>query len=204
MENSIDNLEKLTDEIYQEGIEKAEKQSQQILEEAEAEKAAILKKAEAEAERIVEEAQREVSRLQKSVENELELKAKQFISDLKAKIEDLLSEKIIESQTQEALNDVEFLQSAISQFLNNWEDKSDLELILPQGMEARLKGAFTQKIKEVAPNMTVTFNNQLNGGFRIARKADNYQISFSDTDFIEIFRSYLSEQTNTVLFKTSK
>lgn len=203
MSSSINNLEKLTDQIYQEGIEKAEKQSKKVLQEAEAEKAVILQNAKAEADSILEEALREAIRLQKSVESELELKAKQFISDLKVKIEGLLSKKIIENTTKEALADVSFMQSAISDVLKNWKDTNDLELILPKGLEDKLNGAFTRRIKEVTPNMTITFENTLNGGFRIARKAENYQISFSDDDFIEIFRSYLSEQTNRVLFKSS-
>ena len=201
MSNSINNLEKLTDQIYQEGIEKAEKQSKKMLQEAETEKAVILQNAKVEADGILEEAQREVLRLKKSVESELELKAKQFISDLKAKIEGLLSKKIIETTTKEALADVSFMQSAITDVLKNWKDTNDLELILPKGLEDKLNGAFTRRIKEVTPNMTVSFEGSLNGGFRIARKADNYQISFSDDDFIEIFRTYLSEQTNKVLFK---
>ncbi|TPV35390.1 V-type ATP synthase subunit E [Paucihalobacter ruber] len=204
MSNSINNLEKLTDQIYQEGIEKAEKQSQKMLQEAEAEKAVILNNAKAEAESILEEAQREAKRLQHSVESELNLKAKQFISDLKAKIEGLLSQKIIETTTKEALADVDFMQSAITDVLKHWKETNDLELILPKGLEDKLNGAFVRRIKELTPNMTITFESTLNGGFRIAKKADNYQISFSDDDFIEIFKSYLSEQTNKVLFKTSQ
>lgn len=204
MSSSINNLEKLTDQIYQEGIEKAEKQSKKMIQEAEAEKAVILNNAKAEAESILEEARREAKRLQHSVESELNLKAKQFISDLKSRIEGLLSKKIIETTTKEALADVSFMQSAISDVLKSWKDTNDLELILPKGLEAKLNGAFARRIKEVTPNMTITFESTLNGGFRIAKKADNYQISFSDDDFIEIFRTYLSEQTNKVLFKVSE
>lgn len=204
MSNSINNLEKLTDQIYQEGIEKAEKQSKKLLEEAEIEKAVILKNAKAEAEGIIEEAQRESQRLKLSVESELELKSKQFMSDLKAKIKDLLSQKIVDKGTKEALFDVDFLQSAIMEILKHWKGTNHLELILPQALEDKIKTAFTSRIKEVAPNLSITFESHLNAGFRIARKDDNYQISFSDDDFIDIFRSYLSEQTNEVLFKASQ
>jgi V/A-type H+-transporting ATPase subunit E len=202
--SSINNLEKLTDQIYQEGIEKAEKQSQKMLQEAEAQKTAILKKAKAEADGILEEAQREAIRLQKSIESEIDLKAKQLISDLKNKIEGLLSQKIIETNTREALVDVDFMQSVIADILKHWKDTNELELILPKTLEDKLNGAFARRIKEVTPNLTITFETTLNGGFRIAKKSDHYQISFSDADFIEIFKSYLSEQTNKLLFKTSQ
>lgn len=204
MSSSINNLEKLTDQIYKEGIEKAQQDSKKIRQEAAAEKDTILKNAKAEAAGIIEEAQREANRLQKSVESELELKAKQFMSDLKVKIQGSLSQKIIEPNTKAALADVNFMQSIIADVLKHWKDTNDLELILPKDLEAKLNGAFTQSIKKQAPNLTITFKSSLNGGFRIAKKADNYQISFSDDDFIEIFKSYLSEQTNEVLFKASE
>ena len=202
MNDSINNLEKLTDQIYQEGIEKAEKRSKQMIEEAEAESAHILQKARAEADRILEEAQREAVRLQKSVESELELKSKQYISDLRVKIEGLLSQKIIETNTHEALMDVQFMQSAISEILKNWKDTGNQELILPKALEEKLNGAFVNSIKKLTPNLSITFESSINAGFRIARKEDHYQISFGYEDFIEIFRTYLSEQTNKVLFNS--
>jgi V/A-type H+-transporting ATPase subunit E len=204
MSSSINNLDKLTDQIYKEGIEKAEKESKKILEDAEKEKALLISKAKAEAESVLEDAQRESKRIKLSVESELELKSKQFVSDLKEKIKDLLSQKILETSTAEAMADVSFLQSAIADVLKHWKNTNDLELILPKEVEGKIKGAFNRSIKEVAPNMEIKFNDDLNAGFRIARKDDNYQISFSDKDFIEIFRSYLSEQTDKVLFKSSE
>lgn len=203
MSNNVKNLEKLTDQIYQEGIEKAEKQSKKMIEEALAEKAIILDQAKTEAESIIEEAQRESQRLKLSIASELELQAKQFTSDFKVKIEGLLSQKIIETTTKQALADVNFMQSVISDLLLNWKDTNDIELILPKNLEDKIKESFSSQIKEIIPNMIINFDGHLNGGFRIARKAENYQISFSDEDFINIFRSYLSEQTNKLLFKAS-
>ena len=129
MSSSISNLEKLTEQIYQEGIEKARIQSAKMIDEAEAEKALLLKKAKAQADGILEEAQREANRLHESVESELQLKSKQFISDLKAKIEGLLSEKIVETTTRAALLDVNFIQAAIIEVLKHWQNPKDLELI---------------------------------------------------------------------------
>ena len=203
MSSSISNLEKLTEQIYQEGIEKARIQSAKMIDEAEAEKALLLKKAKAQEDGNLEEAQREANRLHESVESELQLKSKQFISDLKAKIEGLLSEKIVETTTRAALLDVNFIQAAIIEVLKHWQNPKDLELVLPKSLEDKINTAFSQRIKELAPNMTITFESALNAGFRIARKEDHYQISFSDDDFIEIFKTYLSQQTNQVLFKAS-
>lgn len=204
MSNSVTNLEKLTDQIYKEGIEKAQKQSEKILHDAETEKAKILKQAKAEADKIIEEADRKSQQLKASVESELDLKAKQFISDLKIKIHNLLSKKIVETNTTDALANATFIQTLITNIVKHWQGNKDLELILPKKLEGEIKDAFSRSIQEVAPNMIITFENHLNSGFRIARKDENYQISFSDDDFIAIFKTYLTEQTEKVLFKSAE
>lgn len=201
MSNPINNLEKLTDQIFNEGVEKAEKQANKILQEAEQEKSLILSKAKGEAADIVKEAQREAQQLKTSVEGELELKAKQFLSDLKAKIEDLLVEKIVVDNTSEALADVKFMQSAIKDIIKQWKETDDIELILPKALEDKIETAFSRSIQDNAANLQINFDDGLTGGFRIAKQKDHYQISFSDDDFIQTFRSYLTKQANTVLFK---
>ena len=203
MTNSISNLEKLSDQIYQEGIEKAEKRSQEIIQEAEAEKEKILDKAQKEAKIIVDEARLEAAHLQRSIENELILKGRQFLSDLKAKIEDLLSDRIIKTNTEEAFADAKFMQSVITEVVKTWDTNEDFILTLPADLEEKLKGSFARSIKELLPNIFITFENVIDRGFRIGKKSDSFHVSFSEEDFVEIFRSYLSEQANQLLFKDS-
>lgn len=203
MTSSISNLEKLSDQIYQEGIEKAEKKSQEILQEANAEKEKILAQARKEAKIIVDEARSEATHLQRSVENELILKGRQFLSDLKAKIIDLLSDKIIKANTQEAFTDVAFMQIVITEVVKTWNTEEDFILILPADLEQKLKGSFTRSIQEMIPNIFITFENVIDRGFRIGKKSDSYHVSFSEEDFVEIFKSYLFEQANKLLFKDS-
>ena len=203
MTSSISNLEKLSDQIYQEGIEKAEKKSQEILQEAEVEKEKMLSQARSEAKSIVEQAKLEATHLRRSIENELKLKGKQFLSDLKAKIEDLLSDRIIKTNTEEAFADAKFMQSVITEVVKTWDTNEDFILTLPADLEEKLKGSFARSIKELLPNIFITFENVIDRGFRIGKKSDSFHLSFSEEDFVEIFRSYLSEQANQLLFKDS-
>lgn len=196
----LNNLDKLTDKIYKAGIEKAEKESQTILTETEARRQQMLKDAGDEAAAIVAKARKEAERLTRSAENELQLKGRQLISDLKSEIEGLLSHKILDAGVKGAFADTSFLQTAILETISYWKSGNDLELILPGPMERKLGEAFQQSIREKAPNLAVSFSDRLKGGFRIAKKSDAYQLSFSEDDFITLFRSYLTEQTDKVLF----
>jgi len=199
----INNLDILTDKIYQEGIEKAEKKSKGILAKAEAERIRILEEASYEAKKITDDATSEANRLSRSVEKELQLKGKQLISDLKGEIQNLLSRKILKEPAKAAFSDVSFIQSAILEAIASWKPADDLELLLPKSLENRLEKSFQQSISDYSKNLTVTFNDQLQGGFRISENSDAYQISFTEEDFISLFSQYLEEQTTKILFTTS-
>lgn len=199
----INNLEKLTDKIYQEGVRKAEEKSEAIITAAEKERNRILTEAQAEAKRIITEAQQETARITRSTENELTLKGKQLISDLKEEIHQLLSAKILEKNVATAFADASFLQSAIIEAIRSWNSDSDLELVLPSELENKLDKAFRQSIREHAESLTITFSDKISNGFRITKKDDLYQISFTENEFAALFRSYLSETTNKLLFDES-
>lgn len=199
----INNLEKLTDKIYQEGVRKAEEKSEAIITAAEKERNRILTEAQAEAKRIVTEAQQEATRITRSTENELTLKGKQLISDLKEEIHQLLSSKILGKNVATAFANVSFLQSAIIEAIRSWNSDSDLELILPSELKNRLDKAFRQSIREHTESLTITFSDKISSGFRIIKKDDLYQISFTENEFATLFESYLSETTNKLLFDES-
>jgi len=198
----LNNLDQLADKIYQEGIEKAQRESKSILSSAAAERAKMLEAAQEEAKKIVDNAQREASRIARSTEQELIRKGKQLISDLKVEIHQLLGEKILAKNTQTALADTSFLQTAILEAIRSWEATDSLELVLPSKLEDKLGEAFQQSVREHAQNLTITFNDRLSSGFRITEKEQAYQISFTESDFIALFTPYLEEQTAKLFFSS--
>lgn len=197
----INNLEILTEKIYQEGIEKAEKDAKTILAKAETERNEILEKARAESDKIINEAKKEAARISRSTEKELELKGKQLISDLKNEIKSILSDKIIEKNTKGAFADTSFLQSAILEAIKSWQPDEELEIVLPKELEKKLKSTFSKSIGSHAKNLTVTFGDKLTGGFRITEKSGGYQISFTEEDFVALFTPYLNRQIHELLFE---
>ncbi|MEQ9300638.1 MAG: V-type ATP synthase subunit E [Cyclobacteriaceae bacterium] len=199
----VSNLDILTDKIYREGIEKAEKDSKAILDKAEVKRTELLEAARSEAQKTIAQAQREAARISRTVENELLLKGKQLISDLKSEVHQVLTQKVLTRSTKAAFADTEFLKSAILAAIDTWQPTNDLEVVLPKELEDKLEGAFHQSICDHAKNLTITFSNKLTGGFRIAEKDQGYQIAFSDEEFIALFKSYLDHQTEQLLFRQS-
>ncbi|MGD1889561.1 MAG: V-type ATP synthase subunit E [Cyclobacteriaceae bacterium] len=195
----LNNLDQLADKIYQEGIEKAQRESKAILSAAEAERAKLLAVAKEEAKKIVTDAKREADRIARSNEQEIIRKGKQLISDLKVKIHQVVADKVLVNNTQAALADVSFLQQAILEAIHSWEADS-LELVLPQKLENKLEEAFQNSVREHAKKLIISFDDRMSEGFKITERDQAYQISFTENDFIELFTPYLEEQTAQLLF----
>jgi len=199
----INNLNVLTDKIYREGIEKAEKEAKIMLSEAQAERVRILEKAELRAKKIIDDAFNKANSKARSVEKELQLKGKQLISDLKVEIQNQLTEKILKEPVKEAFSDVSFIKTAVLEAIAGWKPADDLEVVLSKELENKLETSFQESIKAYAKNLTVTFDDQMQDGFRISEMSNAYQISFTEEDFIALFSTYLEEQTVKILFNTS-
>ena len=197
----MNNLESLTNQIYQEGIEKAEASAKEILSEAEKKKEALVREAQETANKIVSEAKRDSENLKRSVENELQLKGKQLISDFKNEVIDLLEIKIIDDGVSKAFADADFFKSLIGDVVSHWSKSEELEMVLPESFEKKVDASFQNSILQSVPNLTINFNGKFEGGFRIAKKKESFQISFSEEDFIALFRSYLTEKASKILFE---
>ena len=200
MAPEVSNLDKLTDKIYREGLEKADKKAEEIIQEAEKEKEAIIAKANNEADRIVSSAKKEAVLEVRSAESEIKLKGKQLVSDLKTEINQLLIAGVLEKNIRESFSDQSFLQSLILEIAKKWNSGEELELILPEKSREKVNKAFEKNINDHLENLTVTFSDRLANGFRISKKSDSYQITFSEDDFTELFGAYLKEKTREFLF----
>lgn len=196
----LTNLDKLTEKIYQEGLSKADQQSKEILQQAEKQAEQIVNEATTKAEELINNAKKTIERETKSAESEIKLKGKQLISDLKNEINHLLREKILVPNISDSFGDQAFLKSLILEIAGYWKSEGELELSLPAKLKEKLDGAIEKDLSDHINNLTVTFSDKVSDGFRIARKADSYVITFNEEDFIELFSSYLKERTRTMLF----
>ncbi len=194
------NLDKLTEKIYLEGVEKADLKAEEILKEAENQKEQIIHKANEEADRIIASAKRAAALEIRSAESEIRLKGKQLVSDLKGEINRLLTLKVVDNNIRESFSDQKFVQSLILEIVGYWKSGEELELVLPEKLKAKVGAAFEKNISGNVDNLTVSFNEHLANGFRISRKSDTYDITFSEDDFIELFSGYLKEKTRDFLF----
>lgn len=198
-------LQELTSRIYNEGIEKANKEAAEILESAQKEADKILENAKKEAEKLQEKTKQETDELRKNVENEVKMSARQSMAAIKQQITGLVTTKLTKEPVKDAVKDKDFIKKIIETVIKNWEPKSgegiDLTLILPKEDQKTLGAHFEGKTHELLKaELKVEFDDKMSGGFRIGPGDKSYVLSFTDEDFENFFKNYLRPRTTKLLY----
>lgn len=202
MENK---LQELTEKIYSEGIDKANKEAEEIISRAREDAEKKHKEADKEAEAIIEKAKKEAEELKKNVQSEVQLSARQAINTIKQQITDLITAKSTGTDIKKALDDKEFMQKIIETAIKNWDPKSaqgiDVAVLLPEKDRKKLDDYFSTKQKALLEGgLELNFDDSMESGFKIGPKDGSFMISFTDQDFESFFRHYLRPRTTELLY----
>ncbi len=194
------NLDQLADQLYQEGMGKAQQESEKVLEEARVKAEEKINAANKKAEDIVAKARKEAEKYRSSVESEVNQKANQVKQDLKNQIKGLINTELLSSPSKAILSKEDFVQALILSALETWKDgKQDLELTIAEKLkeiEPELRTAILQRL----PGLTITISDHMDNGFKIEDHEKGYMLSFTDSDFKALFEPYLTDFVRDVLF----
>lgn len=201
-------LQELTDRIYQEGVERARKEAEEIIADARQKAEHLLKEAQREAEHTRTKAGEEAEELRRNVTSELQLSAKQAVSGLKQEITQLILTRLLSEPLKETFKDKAFLQRIIESAIQNWnsaDSQAGLALLLPEKEREGLKQYFEARTRELLKEgLEVTLDDRLTQGFRIGPGDDSYVVSFTPEDFEQFFRLYLRPHAAKLLYGEDK
>ena len=193
------NLKSLIEKVHEEGIEKANKEAEQIIASAKQQAAELIKEAKDNIEKLEAQSLNKVKHIQESLNSELKAVAQQSISSIKSELASVITSGVESQGISDALHEKEFLQKIILTVLQKWnitDNHFQLELLLNETDQAQLKDFFEQKIKkELTADLEIVIDNKIKSGFKIVVKNENYYVSFSDEDFKNFFDSYLRKKT---------
>ncbi len=198
-------IQELTDKIFAEGVDKANKEAGKILEETREEVALMKKQAGKEAAGVIEKAKKEAEELKKNVESEVRLSARQAINSIKQQLTELITLKSTGEEVKKAFDNKEFIRRIIETAVKNWNPKEsksvDVALLLPEKDLKELDDYFTRKQKSLLDaGLELKFDESMESGFKIGPKDGSYQISFTEEDFESFFRNYLRPRTTELLY----
>lgn len=200
-------LQELTEKIYNEGVEKAQKEADAILADAKEKAEKIEKDANLKAQNIISTAEEEVAKLKEHVASELKMTVNQSISALKQNLAQAVTMKSIQPSVQELFGNRDFLKSLIVKVIEGWvtKDTMDLKIVLSENERNEMESFFKNQLaKELNSGMELSFSEGIKSGFKIGPVDNSYEISFTDKDFVNFFNSYLRPKTSELLFEENK
>lgn len=203
MENK---LQKLTEQLYEEGLSKGRNDADKLVAEAQAKAKAIVAEAQAEAKAIVENAQKQAEELTQNTMTEISLAGRQAVAALKSEINTMVVAKTASKAVAEATMDAAFVKDMLLAVAKNWNGSStdvvSLSALLPEEKKAALDSVFAAAAKELlAAGVEVSYGKGVKSGFKIGPKDGGYYISFSDEDFDALLGEYLREKVSNLLYK---
>lgn len=200
-------LQELTEKIYSEGVEKAQKEADAILAGAKEKAAEIEKDANLKAQNIIATAEAEATKLRKHVDSELKMSVNQSISALKQNLVQAVTMKSVQPAVQELFGNSDFLKSLIVKVVEGWvsKDTMDLKIVLSEKERKEMESFFKNQLaKELNSGLELSFSEGIKSGFKIGPVDNSYEISFTDKDFINFFNAYLRPKTTELLFEENK
>ncbi|WP_047450603.1 hypothetical protein [Alistipes sp. ZOR0009] len=198
-------LQELTEKLYKEGLSKGAAEAEQVLAKAKADAQQIIEQAKKDAEKILADAKHNAAELAKNSDSEFKMAARQVINSVKQEVEEIIATKAITPSLDAAFASPEFIQSivkeAISKFNPNNDADNSLAVLLPKDKKEQLQQYFFSKAGEaLSVYLDVQFSKGVKSGFKIAPKDGGYQVSFTEQDFENLFKSFLRPRLVELLF----
>ena len=197
-------LQELTDKIYNEGVQKANKEAEAILDKAKKEADAVIAKAKADAEKTIKNAEKKAEEIKHNMEAEMKLASTQAMTALKQKVSELITLEVVEPPMKEVFSDKKYLQKVIEVVVKGWTKTGDFDLgvILPAKDKKEFDKFFKNSLAtELNKGVEVKFDEEVEGGFKVGPKDGSYIISFTEEDFNNFFKAYLRPKTVELLFE---
>ncbi len=196
----MNNLDALADQIYQEGIEKATRESERMLAAARQKAQVIVEEAKTEATNRLNEAKAKVTQLESRAMNEIQVKSKQALSDLRTDIETVLLANSLNSPTTKLFAEKEFLKELILTLSSQWRDDDEHVVTVPADLLEEIQKYLSGMSKKKLDGLVLNPSPRISGGFTVDQTEKGYYLSFTDEDFIEFLTPYFSEQLQQILF----
>lgn len=204
MENKLDIL---TKKLYDEGVDKARQEAENIISQAKQEAEKIVAEAKAKADQMNADAEADVANLKKKAESEMTLSARQAITALKQAITNLVAGNVAGEVAKVGFEEKAFIQELVMTIVKKWDvagGNLDMEILLSADEKDKFESFVAEKYKDLLDKgLTVNAGN-LEEGFVIQPKDGGFQIAFSEKLFEAFFNQYIKGFTKKLLFEENK
>jgi len=191
-------LENLIEKLRQEGVEEAQRASEEILADAKKKADAVIREAEKKANAIVADAEKKAESFKKNSERVVEQAVRDSVLLFKNKLSDLFDSVFKEAVS--SVMDEKFLKDMILKLVDQWSKGRDLEISLNKNDIKKLEDVlFAGTGKKLKDGITLVPDQDIEAGFRISVKGDDLYYDFSDESVGEILKKFLSPKIQEIL-----
>jgi len=191
-------LDSLIEKIKADGVDAANKQSEEILTSAKKEADEIIKKAKEKADQFQKNAENEAESYRKNAEVAIQQAARDTVLVLKEKITSILEQALL-TDVDKTLNK-DFLKELIVKVAEVWAKDEDIEVLVNgvdvKELTAQLKSALNKNVKGT---VEVKLDRKITHGFRIGKKGENLFYDFTDESILEALRVFLNPKLAEIL-----
>jgi len=201
--SELHQLDILTEKIYREGMEKAEKEAEELLKKTRAECEQMRAEAQREADKIRQEAETAAEKHRRQVMNELQLSALRATEQLKDQLRHLLAENVLDRPLNKAFENPAFLQEMVLKMVQNWQPEEPVSVWFSKSLKEELSEGFKKQLTGALQHLSIEYRAEVRRGFWLVAREKNVEISFTDEDFREFFEPFCKEAATEILFKKS-
>lgn len=202
-------IKELTENIYREGIEKAQAEGEQILQTARNEAEQIISDANEKAERLIAESRVEADLIFNSVKKELNQVAEQVIEVTGQKLVNMVSFELAAGFADELTRDPDFLKEMIFELTREWNSdhhqNKHPEILVSEKMIQKLEPLYKLSAGKVLSS-GIIFKPvpELEQGFQIVNTTEGFKISFTSKDFHQFFFSLIKPRIRDLILNFNK
>jgi len=194
-ENSNTNLNDIIQKIKAEGIEEAERRSEEIIKEARLTASKILNKAGLDAEAITKEAEEEIRKKEGIGKMALEQAARDIILSIQTSLTEIF-DSLIKREYQTVLSG-KTLEAILIKLIKGWQKDEmgelNIELLLSESdRNALLEGFLSKLNEEIKTGIELKAHPNIEKGFRVGVKGSHVYHDFTDEGLAEVLAEYLN------------
>ena len=194
-ENSNTNLNDIIQKIKAEGIEEAERRSEEIIKEARLTASKILNKAGLDAEAITKEAEEEIRKKEGIGKMALEQAARDIILSIQTSLTEIF-DSLIKREYQTVLSGKP-LETVLIKLIEGWQKDEmgelNIELLLSESdRNALLEGFLSKLNEEIKTGIELKAHPNIEKGFRVGVKGSHVYHDFTDEGLAEVLAEYLN------------
>jgi V/A-type H+-transporting ATPase subunit E len=202
--NMESKLQQLTEKLYNEGLSKGKSEAEHLVKQAHHQAEQIIDEAKKQAADILEKAEKSAAEAKRNSEAEIDLASRQTIARVKQTVENLIVAKTIETPVAKAFDDAAFVKDLIKTVVENMRTSGSLTVILPANKETEFLNLIQNNMQNAfGQDVAVKFERTIKSGFRISTGTGGYQLTFTDADFTELFKTHIRSKLVELLFGKS-